>query len=70
LLEWFPDGQPLTDGFKNYSHVLTLLPHDMLVSRLDQKAEILKTSKDKRTLEKTHYEICLITNELKERKLI
>jgi len=70
LLEWFPDGQPLTDGFKKYSQLLTLLPKDMLVSRLDQKAELIKTSKNKKELEKIHYEVCLITNELNERSMI
>jgi len=70
LLEVFPDGTKLTEGFKKYSHILTLLPSDMLVSRLDQKAELIKTSKDKKVFEKAHYEICLISNELNERSLI
>jgi len=70
LLEVFPDGQKVTEGFKKYAQVLTLLPDDYLIHRLEQKAEIIKTSTLMKSLEKAHYEILLITNELDGRKLI
>ena len=69
-MEVFPDGRKVTAGFKKYAGVLTLMPDEYLIKRLDQKAEILKTATLKATLEKAHYEICLITHELENRKLI
>jgi len=70
MMEVFPDGQKITDGFKKYQQILTLLPNDMLVSKLGEKKDLLVSTTDSRTFDKTHYEVLLLTNELEERNLI
>jgi len=69
-MEVFPDGQKVTDGFKKYQNILTLLPNDMLIWRLEQKKDLLVSATDSKLFDKTHYEVLLLTNELEERKLI
>ena len=61
MMEVMPNGRTIPDGFKKYQQVLTLLPDDMLIQKLEEK---------RRVVEKAHYEILFLTNELEERKLI
>ena len=70
MMEVLPDGRMIPDGFKKYQEILTLLPDDMLVQRLEEKRDLLVSTTDSRTFDKAHFEIMFITNELEERKLI
>jgi len=64
------DLKNLPDGYKKYCQILKVLPDFMILERLGSKAVELQATPDSFSFDKVHNEIILITQELKERKLI
>lgn len=64
------DLNNLPEGYKNYCKILKMFPDEIIIQRLEEKAEQLKRSYSMRDIHKVTNEIILITQELKERYVL